>query len=184
MLKRRYARVSGLLDVNITETDRDWRADMEAKKHYLAYLEKRRWNAFVRSLGYRRSNERNFSLKLHPCLVEARGPQAGEVYDYNAKGITDYLDAVGDYKGYDYPHDDVGDLMTYRFFVAWNRTEDHTLKVPALDEKALLKRCEQSAEKGVYFDDSIGIEDWIIPVACLKSWLSADEFAQLKKEML
>lgn len=58
--------------------------DIELKKHCLAWLEHRRWNAFTRTLGYRyadvkkilewNSNHKNMSLRLHSCLVEARLP--------------------------------------------------------------------------------------------------------------
>lgn len=65
-------------------------ADMEEKKHLLAWLEHRRWCAFTRTMGYQyESFENNFKctgthknmpLKLHACLVEARLPANGESY--------------------------------------------------------------------------------------------------------
>ena len=60
--------------------------DVELKKHVLAWLEHRRWNAFTRTMGYqytgefRRNlqlngeNHKNMELKLHPCLIEAKKP--------------------------------------------------------------------------------------------------------------
>lgn len=186
VLKRRYARVCGLSDANVAEEDRRWRADLEEKKEHLAYLEHRRWNTFIRSLGYRRSDKRSFSLKLHPCLVETRGPQAADPYVFLTDEKLDYLDALrtpgSGYKVYDYPHYEVGDLVTYRFFVAWNRNEDNTLKVPALDETTLLKLCEQFVERGAYQDDTPHVADWIIPLECLKEWLSNEDYDALTKE--
>lgn len=188
MLKRRYARVCGLTADDLTDEDREWQKDLHNKGEYMGWIEHRRWNAFVRSLGYRYSAKRDFSLKLHHCLVECRGPQAADPFCYMTEERWDHLDALRtedcDYKAYDYPHDDVGDLVSAHAFLQWNRNKNNTLKAPALDEKALVKRCEQSAEQGVYRDMCRHGEDWIIPVACLKSWLSADAYAQLKKEML
>ena len=56
------------------------------------------------------------------------------------------------------------------------------MKVPSLDEKALLELCKQSAEDGVYFDDSVGVEDWIIPLPRLKEWLCKEDYDALTKE--
>ncbi len=59
--------------------------DAQQKKHVLAWLEHRRWNAFTRTMGYQHINAKNvfdvknrqkdMELKLHSCLVEARCPQ-------------------------------------------------------------------------------------------------------------
>lgn len=59
--------------------------EIERKKHVLAWLEHRRWNAFTRTMGYQRvdiktilaqrSSHKDMRLKLHACLVEARMPQ-------------------------------------------------------------------------------------------------------------
>lgn len=183
-LKRRYARVCGLNAADLNEEDRGWQQDLQSKQEYLAYQEHRRWNAFVRSMGYRRSENRNFSLKLHPCLVETRGPQAADPYFYKANDVTDYLDGVGDYKEYDYPYDDVGDMVPLSRVVAQNRQSDHSLKVPHLTEKALLKRCREAVAQGVYRDRGAHGEDWLIPVACLQQWMSKEEYDLLMKEML
>ncbi|MBQ3528336.1 MAG: hypothetical protein IJA52_07290 [Clostridia bacterium] len=79
---------------NGSERDKALRADLELKKHCLAWLEHRRWNAFTRTMGYRYTdkirenfslngnNHKNMKLKLHPCLTEAKFPEIekGEVY--------------------------------------------------------------------------------------------------------
>ncbi len=66
--------------------------EIEKKKHCLAWIEHRRWCAFTRTMGYRRTNLENsitykeshkeMSLKLHSCLVEARRPalEKGDKY--------------------------------------------------------------------------------------------------------
>lgn len=58
--------------------------DLEEKKHLLAWLEHRRWNAFTRIMGYQhasaqslfsvKGSQKDMELKLHSCLVEARRP--------------------------------------------------------------------------------------------------------------
>lgn len=182
-LKRRYARVCGIAPEHLADKDKEWRSDLEEKKEYLGYLEHRRWNAFIRSLGYRKSTRRNFSLKLHPCLVETRGPQAADPYLYMTEEKLDYLDDVGDYKAYDYPYDDVGKLIPLCRVVKWNTNADGSLKAPALTAKELHKRCKKAASAGVYRDVCQCGEDWMIPVAHLKAWLGNDLYEQMKKEM-
>ena len=73
--------------------------EVQRKKHVLAWLEHRRWNAFTRSMGYRHTKatvlfdhkncQKDMELKLHSCLVEARRPQLeeGDTYIY-----ADFLD--------------------------------------------------------------------------------------------
>ena len=61
--------------------------ELEDKKHVLAWLEHRRWNAFARTMGYQyesihqllklKNEQKDMSLKLHACLVEARRPELG-----------------------------------------------------------------------------------------------------------
>lgn len=187
VLKRRYARVCGLSASHLTEADRHWHADLEEKKEYLGYLEHRRWNAFVRSLGYRKSTEKNYSLKLHNCLVETRGPQAADPYLYMTEEKLDYLDDLRtedcDYKAYDYSYDDVGKLIPLCRVVKWNTNADGSLKAPALTENALRRHCKKAASEGVYRDVCQCGEDWLIPVAHLREWLGKDLFNQMKEEM-
>ncbi len=91
--------------VNLTQT-----------KHSLAWLEHRRWNAFMRVKGFCATTDyltyypetgsyKNMPLKLHPCLVECskNGLEAGDFLDeltniLTEKGIINY-----DFKTYDYP---------------------------------------------------------------------------------
>ena len=102
--------------------------DLELKKHCLAWLEHRRWNAFTRTMGYQNVNiksilrqkgtSKDMNLRLHACLVEAQQPDvAGDnqymLNDYTAETPRDFLDVVSvethsvdpnsyDYKKYDY----------------------------------------------------------------------------------
>ena len=73
-------------------------SDLYHYRHVLAWLEHRRWSAYTRTMGYRstdameryyfaENNHKNMSLKLHPCLVEARPVEKGTkrtyVYTHN-----------------------------------------------------------------------------------------------------
>ena len=81
-----YKRIAINRDIeNINEKDKERRTELENKKHCLAWLEHRRWNAFARTMGYQytgeleknlvlNKNHKNMPLKLHPCLVEAKRP--------------------------------------------------------------------------------------------------------------
>lgn len=107
--------------------------EMQLKKHRLAWLEHRRWNAFTRTMGYQhtsaetlfsiKSSQKDMELKLHSCLVEARLPH-NDTYmfaDFAEKRLDDLdrLDCVSyerkkhkpsetvDYKEYDYYKYDV-----------------------------------------------------------------------------
>lgn len=75
----RYRRVaSNQMDAG----DEDAKKAVDEKKHKLAWLEHRRWNAFTRVMGFRSTNAylryyhatgdsvKHMELKLHPCLVE------------------------------------------------------------------------------------------------------------------
>ena len=89
----------------------------------LGALEHRRWNAYMRAVGFRRSDSqtKEINLKLHNMLVETVMPYAP---DTDTERRTDRLDDVcaalflnskrspenfTDYKEYDYPND--GDLQ-------------------------------------------------------------------------
>lgn len=82
-----YKQIATLKEPDKASTDvQEKYYDIEGKKHYLAWLEHRRWNAFTRTLGYRHTsdykknfelngvNHKNMELKLHPCLIEAEFP--------------------------------------------------------------------------------------------------------------
>lgn len=70
------------------------KTELERKKHCLAWLEHRRWNAFTRTLGYQqidperildvKNSQKDMELKLHSCLAEARRPslESGDTYIY------------------------------------------------------------------------------------------------------
>ena len=81
------------------------REELEFKKHCLAWLEHRRWNAFTRTMGYQyinadnilniKGSQKDMELKLHSCLVEARQPElsSDDTYIYAAfdeKGKVDF----------------------------------------------------------------------------------------------
>jgi hypothetical protein len=74
---------------------------------YLTWLEHRRWNAYLRSVGYtlrRDKGKKDVELKLHSCLVECKKEPVASCcrYEENVKR-PDLLDEVGDYKIYDRP---------------------------------------------------------------------------------
>jgi hypothetical protein len=76
---------------------------LEDRKHMLAWVEHRRWNAFTRTMGYQSTDaleknlasyasHKNMPLKLHPCLVEAKMPVKEESYitgDFASNGKLD-----------------------------------------------------------------------------------------------
>lgn len=74
----------------------------------LGWLEHRRWNADLRSRGFRSAPadaEKNFKLKYHPCLVECKN--LGIIQEGEAR-MKDKLDELNErnnvnYKTYDYP---------------------------------------------------------------------------------
>ena len=77
----------------LNEADYDKWLDLYRKRHTLAWLEHRRWAAYTRTMGFRSTDameqyylaengHKNMSLKLHPCLVEARPPAAGTKRTY------------------------------------------------------------------------------------------------------
>lgn len=64
-------------------------------QHNLQWLEHRRWNAFLRTMGYRQTNDyeqyvqlteshKQIEMKLHPCLVEC--DKKGEYIELNESG--------------------------------------------------------------------------------------------------
>ena len=104
---RKYKAVAVTEPDESKETLYALKQQIEAKKHCLAWLEHRRWNAFTRTLGYRyvpartlyaaKGSQKDMPLKLHSCLVEAKWPGKEEVYMTPATeaapyGHRDYLD--------------------------------------------------------------------------------------------
>lgn len=78
--------------------------DARFKRHLLAWIEHRRWNAFTRIMGYQyasaetlfkvKNSQKDTELKLHSCLVEARRPHLEErdtyIYaEFTANGLVD-----------------------------------------------------------------------------------------------
>lgn len=94
---------------SILEDKRKELGDNEIVKK-LTWLEHRRWNAYLRSQGYRSVNkdtEKNFNLRIHPCIVEFWDSSLEYIDKETGKPITppiDKLDEVGDYKIYDNPY--------------------------------------------------------------------------------
>ena len=108
------------------------RDDCELVKR-LAWLEHRRWNAFMRSKGFQCSGKmeyekyiekthshKNLKLKLHPCLVECddKGMRVDSENEYLKTLLYDMLDCTtvyvrkdfpekDDFKTYDYPIEDI-----------------------------------------------------------------------------
>lgn len=76
----------------LNEKALELKKEIEGKKHCLAWLEHRRWNAFTRTMGYQytpgenilavKGSQKDMPLKLHACLVEARwpAPENGQRY--------------------------------------------------------------------------------------------------------
>jgi len=94
-----YKRIASLnSDAVLNPRDAAKREEMETKKHALAWIEHRRWNAFTRTMGYQSTDSleknlctygshKNMPLKLHPCLVEAKMPTGDEGDSYIAAGF-------------------------------------------------------------------------------------------------
>ena len=90
---KKYIQIAlGKLPQNSDEEFKQICEDVEKKKHRLAWLEHRRWNAFTRTMGYQhidarkifRSKEaqKDMDIKLHSCLVEARYPDCDKGISY------------------------------------------------------------------------------------------------------
>ena len=121
------------------------KADLEIKKHCLAWLEHRRWNAFTRTMGYQhieatdvldvKGSQKDMPMKLHACLVEARYPGigSGKVYiladflengkidserafDRYPKEKLDALDEVSYARKKRNPDKSVDDFKTYDYY--------------------------------------------------------------------
>lgn len=108
------------------ENDKD---DKEIRaRNRLAWLEHRRWNAFMRARGFRKpsiseekgyisllpdvpadskvnqSKHKSIPLKLHPCLVECdENEMNGDVFEKDPNEKFDLLDEVSRRVKYDYP---------------------------------------------------------------------------------
>ena len=111
--------------------------DLQKKKHYLAWLEHRRWNAFTRTIGYRWvdvhknlkavGSHKDMRLKLHSCLVETQFPNnpdrencylwmSGDLSEYSEEKL-DLLDCVSkaknfEYKQYDYSSSEINGISS------------------------------------------------------------------------
>lgn len=81
--------------------------DLYRYRHVLAWLEHRRWSAYTRTMGYRSTDameryyltehgHKNMSLKLHPCLVEARPIEMGTKRTYVFTDEVFWKDAADD----------------------------------------------------------------------------------------
>ena len=90
--------------------------DEQLLRYSLGWLEHRRWNAYLRSIGFRSSSAdvaKNVFLRTHPCLVEWKKPSQEDIENTNYKipYITgDILDEVSYrqetlYKAYDFWED-------------------------------------------------------------------------------
>ena len=102
---KKYVKIAmGELDQNSDEELEQIHKDMERKKHRLAWLEHRRWNAFTRTMGYQhidahkifrlKKAQKDMDIKLHSCLVEARCPDHKKESSYIYAGFLDdgYVD--------------------------------------------------------------------------------------------
>ena len=77
----------------LNDADYEKWCDLYRYRHVLAWLEHRRWSAYTRTMGYRstdameryyfsENDHKNMTLKLHPCLVEARPVEQGTKRTY------------------------------------------------------------------------------------------------------
>ncbi|MBQ7088275.1 MAG: hypothetical protein IJN04_01355 [Clostridia bacterium] len=192
-LSLQYRRVCGVDKELLATEDQSERRDLEKKRERLAWLEHRRWNAFLRSIGYRHiAGTADHTLKLHWCLVEAGDPWASEEidnYKYDTGVSIDKLDAVipkgkkiGHYKQYDYPENDVGVHRTPACWAACNRNADGTVKAAELTEQELRSRCEKGMVDGAFFSWVKDGEDWLVPSTYLERWLGYEACTALSKE--
>lgn len=192
-LSLQYRRVCGIDKEYLAPEDRPERKDLDAKRELLAWLEHRRWNAFLRSIGYRHTpGEAEHTLKLHWCLVETSDPWASDApedYVYHTGTMVDKLDAVippnkgiGHYKPFDDPQQDVGVHRTPACWAACNRNEDGSVKDARLTEQELRNRCEKGVVDGAFRSLVKDGEDWLVPSTYLESWLGYDICTALTKE--
>ncbi len=129
----RYLRLSAIASAKkaalLSHEEKSLYDDLERKKHRLAWLEHRRWNAFTRTMGYRYmpvktmlngiGAHKDMRLKLHSCLVEASLRQIPNAHgemeqkymwlpfdqgkaDKADPVLQDRLDEVSLQKGYDF----------------------------------------------------------------------------------
>ena len=140
-----YKRIAIANHIDESDTDsQKLKAELERKKHCLAWLEHRRWNAFTRTMGYRytdaenilavKNSQKDMELKLHACLVEARQPamDGADTYiyaDFKANGKVnqetafqkfadrplDRLDVVSDIRR-KYNPANAGDFKVYDYY--------------------------------------------------------------------
>lgn len=83
---------------------------------YLAWLEHRRWNAYMRSVGFSHYKNKIIELKLHCCLCES----AKVPTDNDMLGLVEKAQKA-EYKCYDYPKDTDSEIIsTYRKTVKEN----------------------------------------------------------------
>ena len=129
-----YKRIAESADPKQLSDDDKLRFDeLEIKKHLLAWLEHRRWNAFTRTMGYRKAdietleenckknrNHKNMPLKLHPCLVEARKPEISEDSEKSGYILAEFDESgkVNEktvFKAKEEEYRDLLDEVTYRW---------------------------------------------------------------------
>lgn len=189
----KYKRIAITNSAVFSDTeDQKLKDDLELKKHVLAWMEHRRWNAFTRTMGYQHTEvnnifevkkaQKDMSLKLHSCLVEARLPSVGKddtyIYaEFKPNGKVnmdtafklyetmplDRLDEVSkrrknvDCKTYDYYRYDFDDYLS---------TEEAS-KLLNVDKKTLACNCEKGKLEGaIRFKD---FSEWYIPYEMLKA---------------
>lgn len=199
-LSLQYRRVCGLEEAMLAMEDRLEYQGMETKRELLAWLEHRRWNAFLRSMGYRHNAQgADHTLKLHWCLVEARDPwkEVSSKYVYDTKTIEDNLDKVfpageriGYYKAFDYCGQDVGVHRTPAGWAESNRNRDKdgkpdgTVKHAALTEQELLRRCESGMVDGAFLGLTKNGMEWLVPSTYIERWLDYDTCQALVEEKI
>ena len=179
------------------------REELEKKKHCLAWLEHRRWNAFTRTLGYRyveadtifpmRNSQKDMSLKLHACLVEAKCPclAKGDSYihaEFKANGKVDTrtmirnfgdrrLDRLDEVSHARRKRDEsktsddfkLYDYYRYEFYDYLSLAEASALL--NIEEKKLTVACKKKVYAGaILFEDH---NEWYIPFTSLEKEIGA-----------
>ncbi len=119
---------------------------------YLTWLEHRRWNAYLRSVGYtlrRDKGKKDVELKLHSCLVECKKEPVAKYHSVN-KDRTDLLDEVGDYKKYDRPSHETEYI-----------SEKEASEILGISKRRLHRMCKKGdIPDAIKLDDN---SEWLIP---------------------
>jgi len=153
---------------------------LRQQRHRLAWLEHRRWCAFLRTKGFQKTDAyetyfyatgsyKHMSLKLHPCLRECDDRGMRELFVGEAlahpERVADALDALSvalypeyndyDFKMYDYPE------HAFPFVSHWDAAD----KLGLSEKRMRILCCLGLIPGAVRFLDT---KEWILPSAEVK----------------